>query len=56
MNRLIQLALFLVWPLFAVLMLGVTALVLCACWLIIPFGKPAPEGDSWTLKFPWGEK
>lgn len=55
-NSALKWGLFLFWPVIAVLMLFCVGLMLALAWIVIPFGVPTTEGNSWTLKFPWSEK
>jgi hypothetical protein len=42
------------WPLIAVLLLAMTAAVLVAAWLLIPFGVFEPkDGGGYSMKWPW---
>ena len=55
-DRCLQLALFLLWPVIACLLMFCVALVCAAAWMLIPFGVPTREGNSWSLKFPWSKE
>lgn len=54
-ERMMQVVLFLAWPIIACLVLFSAALLLAAAWIVIPLGTPTREGTSWTLKFPWSK-
>lgn len=56
MNRILQVALFVCWPVIACILLFSVGFMLVAAWLLIPFGKPVSGNDGkWTLDFPWSK-
>ena len=52
-----RLALLVVYPLLALLLAALTALVLVMAWFLIPFGgiKRKADGKGYMMKFPWGD-
>ena len=54
-TRGLQIALFILWPVIACLLMFSVAVICAVVWLVIPFGTPTIEGTSWTLKFPWSK-
>lgn len=55
MPRLLHIALFILWPIIACLLLVCMAMLLALAWIVIPLGRPVIEGTEWTLKFPWSK-
>ena len=52
-----KLALMAVFPLLAVLLAAMMALVLVAAWFLIPFGRIKRKDDDsgYAFTFPWGD-
>ena len=52
-----KLALLIVWPPLAVLLVVLMALVLVMAWFLIPFGNIKRKNDSgvYTMTFPWAD-
>lgn len=50
-----KIALFIMWPPLAVLLLALIALPMIAAWLLIPFGQIRRKDDNsnYEMTFPW---
>ena len=55
-ERLMQAALFVVWPAIAFLLVCCVMVFCAVAWVLIPFGTPTKDGSTMTLKFPWSKE
>ena len=54
-DRYLKWGLFILWPAIACLLMCAVAMMCAFAWLLIPFGVPTKDGNTWTLKFPWSK-